>query len=149
MRIRRVKALSMIAVAVAGATFADGTGLPPVPERTFAGCINGRVNIWLAKEGSLTNHWFQMRLPHEADDAWRTVGFTRHGNNDPGFAYSAAADFPRRNGRSSPRADACCSVTSAAGTKTCAATSTGWSRPDISPTVSARRTACVIRGTPD
>lgn len=94
MRIRSVEALSMIAAAVSGAAFADGTGLPPVPERTFAGCINGRVNIWLAKEGSLTNHWFQMRLPHEAGDAWRTVGFTRHGNNDPGFAYSAAADFP-------------------------------------------------------
>ena len=84
--------LTLAAIAAGGIAVADG-GLPPVPEQVFAGCINGRVNIWVSKEGSFTNHWFQMRLPHEGEDAWRTVKFDYYRNYDAGLSYSAPAEF--------------------------------------------------------
>lgn len=92
--LKKIIGAVLFAAVAAVRVFADGNGLPPVPEQVFAGCINGRVNIWVSNDGSLTNHWFQMRLPHESDDAWRTVAFERTGNSDPGLAYWAFADFP-------------------------------------------------------
>ena len=87
--------ISAAAIAGASLSFADGGTLAPVPEKVFAGCINGKVNIWVSETGSSTNHWFQMRLPHEGEDAWRTVVFNRLNNNrgDAGLAYYAPADF--------------------------------------------------------
>lgn len=85
--------ISAAAIAGASLSFADGGTLAPVPEKVFAGCINGRVNIWVSKEGSFTNHWFQMRLPHEGEDAWRTVKFDYYRNYDAGLSYSAPAEF--------------------------------------------------------
>ena len=65
MRKLTMKTLLLFSAMAAGRFAAADGGLPPVPEQVFAGCINGRVNIWVSKEGSFTNHWFQMRLPHE------------------------------------------------------------------------------------
>jgi hypothetical protein len=91
-----IKINSFIAALLVGVAYADAGNLPPVPQQVFAGCINGRANIWVSKTGSLTNHWFQMRLVHEGEDAWQTVQFQRSGiakGDNDGLAYSAPVDF--------------------------------------------------------
>ena len=66
--------LSLLGALICASSLADE--LTPTPTLQFAGCINGKVSVWLGASGSATNHWFQVKDLDTPSSDWQTVDFT-------------------------------------------------------------------------
>ena len=99
MKPRKTARILAAAALVAAQLFADE--IPPLPVRTFIGCINGKVNLWIGKDGVGSNFWFQAKGALDADSSYATVAFTKNAIDDisqigsfrSSHAFSRDADF--------------------------------------------------------
>ena len=74
MKTKHMAIVALFGALICTAAYADV--LTPTPTLQFAGCINGKVSVWLGASGSATNHWFQVKDLDSPGSDWQTVDFT-------------------------------------------------------------------------